>query len=245
MAVVATHPGRILVGLIAHKGVRMSDATGPVAVPGHTSVHLWSLAEDVTVEPGDREGELVLAGRWGRERIDDAAPVVQEALRRMELGPVLLANLAAGPVAGSAAGPDGSPVLLPLVPLLRRLDHLLVRTLGLDDLRGPLLSVIPLARRAPFAPVRLPAGRPVRLPPDVSFTLRPAGVTLEAPGSAHRVILHRPEAAWVAAMLAWPVTPAAVSAALPLPPAVTGDILDYLAAARMAAPAVDDEPGAG
>ncbi|WP_434597525.1 NADH oxidase [Streptomyces sp. A5-4] len=200
---------------------------------GNRTVHLWALCEDVVLEPGEHEGELLLTGPWGTERIDSANPVVHEALRRMQLGPVLPANIEVPP-----GEPQGrAAACLVLLPLLTRLSHLLVRTLGLDDLGGPLLSVSPVSPTAPFALVRLPAGRRVRLPAGVSFSLGAKGVALESSDSPYRVVLHRPEAVWVVAMLAWPITPADASAALPLPDAVTRNVLDYLAAAGMAAPA--------
>ena len=134
---------------------------------GHRTVHLWALCEDVVLEPGEHKDQLVLSGPWGKERIDSPDPVVREALRRMELGPVLLANIESG-----TEEPQGRVgAYLVLLPLLTRLSHLLVRTLGLDDLGGPLLSVSPVSQAAPFALVRLPAGRPVRLPADVSLSL--------------------------------------------------------------------------
>ncbi|GGX96618.1 NADH oxidase [Streptomyces hiroshimensis] len=201
---------------------------------GTRPLHLWSLRGDVVVEQGEGDGDLVLRGSWGTERIANADPLVREALRRMELGPVLLANVEAR----REPGGDRPGSYFVLLPTLVRLSHLLVRSLGLDDFKGPLLSVSPLSPDAFFAPVRLPARRRVRLPAGASLTLEPAGagLALESSGSAHRVVLHRPEAAWVAGLLAWPVTPDAASARLPLPPEVTAGILDYLAAAGMAAP---------
>ncbi|NBM15589.1 NADH oxidase [Streptomyces sp. GC420] len=192
---------------------------------------LWSLCEDVVVEFGT-SGELVLKGRLGTERIDRPDPVVREALRRMELGPVLLANVRARRAADDAeAGAH-----LVLRPVLRRLSHLVVRTLGMDDLKGPLLSVSPRTQHARFAPVPLPARCRLRMPSEVSLKLEDAGIALESATSPHRVVLHRPEAAWVVGTLAWPVTPDAAAAALPLPPGVTESVLGYLAAAGMAAP---------
>ncbi|MFC5719278.1 NADH oxidase [Streptomyces gamaensis] len=204
---------------------------------GHRVLHLWSLCEDVVVEQGENRNELVVKGRWGTERIDRPAPEVREALRRMELGPVLLANVASRP----GEPTSGAAGCLLLMPVVSRLSHLVVRTLGVDDLKGPLLSVSPLAPDASFAPVRLPSRLPVRLPEDAALTPQEAGFALETPASPHQVVLHRPEAAWVVGMLAWPVTPDAASAALPLPPEVTEEILAYLAAAGMVAPANAEE----
>ncbi|MEU3411655.1 hypothetical protein ABZ760_10335 [Streptomyces sp. NPDC006658] len=202
---------------------------------GGTTVDLWSLAEDVVVEPGDFEGELVLTGRWGTERVTAPHPVVEEALRRMELGPVLLANLEPG--AGDAAGQD---VWYCLLLHLERLSHLIVRTLGIDDLAGPLLSATPVSPVAHFALAKLPGRRPVRLPSGVSLTVGRDGVTVQSPGSSYRVLVHRPEAVWVLGRLAWPVTPDQVSAALALPAGVAERIMDYLAAAGLTAEAEDD-----
>ncbi|HET6856288.1 MAG TPA: NADH oxidase [Streptomyces sp.] len=198
---------------------------------GSATFHLWSLGEDVVVESGGSD-EIVLTGHWGTERIEQPGPFLREALRRMELGPVMLANIE---VEDGSSGSAGATRALTL-PALGRLAHLLVRTLGLDDLKGPLLSVSAASRHAAFTPVRLPARRPVRLPQDVSLTLEGAGFAMESSGSPHRVVLHRPEAVWVVALLAWPVTVDAASAALPLPPEVTAAVLDYLVGAGMAAP---------
>ncbi|WP_318201629.1 hypothetical protein [Streptomyces sp. SCL15-4] len=202
---------------------------------GGTTVDLWSLTEDVVVGPGDLEGELVLTGRWGTERVTAPHPVVEEALRRMELGPVLLANLEPG--AGDAAGQD---VWYCLLLHLERLSHLIVRTLGIDDLAGPLLSATPVSPVAHFALAKLPGRRPVRLPSGVSLTVGRDGVTVQSPGSSYRVLVHRPEAVWVLGRLAWPVTPDQVSAALALPAGVAERIMDYLAAAGLTAEAEDD-----
>ncbi len=111
--------------------------------------------------------------------------MLREALYRMELGPVLLSNIDSAP---------GSPVLgarlyLVLLPALRRLSHLIVRTLGLADLRGPLLSVLPLTRPAVFVLPRLGETEPVRLHRGVTLLLEAKGFRLEqgrgpAPGAA-------------------------------------------------------------
>ncbi|MBT2404107.1 MULTISPECIES: NADH oxidase [unclassified Streptomyces] len=202
------------------------------------TVHLWSLSEDVVVDQHAGSDSLVLTSRWGQERLDRPAPVVREVLRRMELGPVLLANALNG----------SEDLYVVMLPTLSKLSHLVVRTLGVDDLMGPLLSVLPLSPAAPFVLVRQPRERRVRLPRHVALSVPESGIgcVLESVDSPHRVVLHRPEAAWVATMLAWPTTPDAASKALPLPPQVTEDIIGYLCAAGMVT-TVDDpggEPGA-
>ncbi|MET9882667.1 NADH oxidase [Streptomyces sp. NPDC006430] len=199
---------------------------------GVQTFHLWSLSEDVIIDQGVGGDALLLTSRWGQDRLDRPSPVVREVLRRMELGPVLLANALSGPE-------DLCPFTL---PALNKLSHLVVRTLGVDDLKGPLLSVIPLSSAAPFA-LDPPSGEcRVRLPRHVALTVPESGVgcVLESERSPHRVVLHRQEAAWVAMTLAWPTTPTAVSAALPLPPQVTEDIIGYLTAAGLVTPV--DEP---
>ncbi|MEU3058841.1 NADH oxidase [Streptomyces subrutilus] len=199
------------------------------------TVHLWSLSEDVVVDQGAGGDALLLTSRWGQDRLDRPSPAVREALRRMELGPVLLGNAVSGT----------EELRLLTLPALTRLSHLVVRTLGVDDLKGPLLSVFPLSPAAPFVLIPQPGERRVRLPRHVALTVPESGTgcVLESVDSPHRVVLHRPEAAWVAMMLAWPTTLAAASAALPLPPNVTEDIFGYLSAAGMVAPA--DEPADG
>ncbi|KMO97749.1 hypothetical protein [Streptomyces roseus] len=192
---------------------------------GVQTFHLWSLSEDVIVDQGPGGDVLLLTSRWGEDRLDRPSPAVREVLRRMELGPVLLANALSGPE-------DQCPFTL---PALSKLSHLVVRTLGVDDLKGPLLSVVPLSSAASFVLIRPAGERRVCLPRHVAFTVPESGTgcVLESERSPHRVVLHRQEAAWVAMTLAWPTTLTAVSAALPLPPQVTEDIVGYLAAAGL------------
>ncbi|MFD7553881.1 MULTISPECIES: NADH oxidase [unclassified Streptomyces] len=191
------------------------------------TVHLWSLSDDVVVDEGAGGDALLLTSRWGQERLDRPTPAVREVLRRMELGPVLLAN--------ALNGPDD--LCLFTLPTLRKLSHLVVRTLGVDDLKGPLLSVLPLSPAAPSLLVRRPGARRVRVPRHVAFSVQESGggCVLESVDLPHRVVLHRPEAAWVAMTLTWPTTLAAASEALPLPPKVTEGIIEYLFAAGMVA----------
>ncbi|WP_030666401.1 hypothetical protein [Streptomyces cellulosae] len=194
------------------------------------TVRLWSLSEDVTVEHDEGHDQVVLKSRWGTDCVERPGPEVREALRRMELGPVVLANAADQHV-------DLNAVML---PVLDKLSHLVVHTLGADDLRGPLLSVFPVAQDALFTLVWVPDRRAVRLSRGMVLTRLDSGLSLEAEDSPHRVVLHRPEAALVMAMLAWPVTPDKVKAALPLPLQMTEGIIRFLAAAGMAPPVDDD-----
>ncbi|MGY4964513.1 NADH oxidase [Streptomyces sp. 900105245] len=208
-------------------------------VVGSRAVHLWSLHEDVVVEEDATGQGLVLRSRFGTERISRPDPLVREALRRMELGPVLLANVVPRASAAAEDATDDATegategAYLVLLPVLDRLSHLIVRTLSWEDLRGPLLSVVSTSRDAPFAPVTLSARRLIRLIGDVSLTLEKAGFALARGTSPHRVQLHRPEAVWVVGLLAWPATPSDASSVLPLPPEVTQAVLSYLAAAGM------------
>ncbi|WP_445528736.1 NADH oxidase [Streptomyces cyslabdanicus] len=206
----------------------MSEATG------RQPLHLWSLSEDVVVHTSDEE--VVLVGRFGKERLVAPDPVVRELLRRMELGPVLPGNVVGALDRGQAG------VCLLLLSTLRRLSHMTVRTLAVDDRKGALLSVSPESRQAVFEPGELSETDLLRLPLDVRVTLVDAGISLESAASLHRVVLHRPEAVWVVAMLAWPVTPSAASEALPLHPSVTDGVLRYLAAADMAQPVDGGHP---
>ncbi len=223
------------------------------------TVDLWSLAEDVVVEPGDLEGELVLSGPWGSERVPAPHPALEQMLRRMELGPVLLSNLEGGhgvgpeasPETSSEASSEASPGASPgerlddghrLLLHLGRLSHLIVRTLGVDDLSGPLLSAVPVSPLAHFTLAPLPGRELVRLPGGVSFSVGHGVVSVQAPDASYRVHVHRPEVVWVLGLLVWPVTPDQASAALALPAGVTERILDYLAAAGMATKAEGDRP---
>ncbi|WP_143685668.1 NADH oxidase [Streptomyces sp. 1331.2] len=205
----------------------------------HQVVHLWSLDEDVVVVPGDGATETVLSGRWGVQRLPvDGHGLVREALRRMELGPVNLTNVDRVPGTGGRVPTD-----LVLLPALRQVAHLVVRTLAMDDLVGPLLSVYPLTRNAAFTL----AGRPVRrlrLVVGATLVVRTEGVVLETPASPYRVVVHRPEAFWVIGMLVRPCLPEDAVAALPLPPGVTRGVIGYLRAAGMAVPADPVRPGA-
>jgi hypothetical protein len=189
--------------------------------------HLWSLREDTVV--GWEGRTLVLSGPQGTERVEDPTPAVAEALRRMELGPVLLANLVQ-PNGGAVPEHDTYTVIL---SVLSGISHLVIRTLSLEDLKGPVLSVVPVSRTARFSLARLSAQRRVRLRPTVTITVRGNAFLVQCRTLEHRVEIHRPEAMWVVSLLAWPMTPDAMVEVLPLPAELTLAILGYLAGAGM------------
>ncbi|MEV8015098.1 NADH oxidase [Streptomyces sp. NPDC086554] len=198
-------------------------------------IQLWSLREDVEVAAGDGAEHLSLKWNSGTEWIGDPTPLVRNVLSRMELGPVVLDN--AWPAPTGPEDPDPYEVLL---PVFERLSHLIVRTLGVDDLRGPLLSVVPVAEGAQLVLAGRRDGRALRTAVGLSMAFGESSVRLQTASSPHHVLIHRPEPIWVVGLLGWPVTPAVVSDALPLPAEVTDAILDYLAVAGMVVP--DGDP---
>ncbi|MEO5877712.1 MAG: SagB family peptide dehydrogenase [Streptosporangiaceae bacterium] len=195
---------------------------------------LWSLREDVHVETA-AGGSLIVHSRWGEVLLPSAGAVEHEALRRMSLGPILLENV--------VSEPDARDSLL--TGLLERLDHLIVRSFGLEP-DQLLLSVVPLTRQAGLRPVPLDHDLPVRMS---RFTmLRGDGndYLMESPLSLHRVVLHRAEAFWALSSLARPVTPARAQAALPTPGSplerLFPQLLSTLVAAGMAVQAETADP---
>jgi SagB-type dehydrogenase family enzyme len=193
-------------------------------------IELWSLREDVLVETGS-SGGVVLLTRWGEVRVKHPDPTILESLRRMSLGPVSLEN-----VVEAGEGPAQQR----LAKLLDTLQYAVVRSLGLEDGTGPLLSVVPMTRQARFAPAPVPLNRTVRLSRMATLRSEENALVLESPLAAHRVVLHHPTAAAVVAALGAPRTLDAVAAALALPAGLVADIAGHVIATGMAAVA---EPG--
>ncbi|WDV32516.1 hypothetical protein OIM90_18095 [Streptomyces sp. AD16] len=77
----------------------------------------------------------------------------------------------------------------------------------------------------------------------VSLTQESGGIAMWSAAASHRVLLHRPEAALVASLLGWPVTPEDAADALPVPGAVPPGVIGYLTAAGMARPVLGPAPG--
>ena len=196
--------------------------------------HLWSLREDTAVGWDEEGRTLVLRGPQGTERIEAPPTVVAEALHRMELGPIRLANPLTQPrddtTTTAGAGADGYTAVL---SVLRDISHLVIRTLSLEDLKGPVLSVVPAGRTTRFALARVPSQHRVRLRTGVTITVQGSAFVLECRALEHQVHIHRPEAMWVVSALAWPTTPDALVEVAPLPAELTLSVLDHLAGAGM------------
>lgn len=212
-----------------------TDPHGGVA----ESIPLWSLTDDSLVEIGE-DGSLVVVTRWGEFDFAGSGPLVRESLRRMALGPISLANVT------SAWEPDERTPDLEeelswtaegveaLHQVLKELGGSVVRSLGLADGKGPLLSVIPVGLAPVFTPDVIPAARPIRLS-RFSFLRSDAdGMVLESPSARYRVVLFRPWAIHVAAMLATAKPVADVAAMTGIAVSVVRAIVSYLVAAGVA-----------
>lgn len=215
---------------------------------------LWSLREDVVVDTGCAAGSVVLSGRWGEVRLRQARPVVREALRRMSLGPISLANVMAEMAAEGALRPsspggrtaDRSAADAPteILVALHRLQHLVVRSLMLEGADQLLLSVVPIAQSARYRLDTADRRRPVRLSRFAFLRSEGEGFVLESPVSLYRVVLHGPEASWVIGMLGRPVTVEEIATAVPLPAPAIADIIAHLLATGMVHSAEQPPSGA-
>ncbi|MFE3637875.1 SagB family peptide dehydrogenase [Streptomyces sp. NPDC059168] len=215
---------------------------------------LWSLRGDTFLyldcDPSDPRCPVVLDTRWGELRLDAAGPAVREALRRMRTGPVSLHNVVADfPESGVAEpGRALSPEATELLAVLRRIQHVVVRTLAVGSF--PLMSVVPLSPQAGFAPRPMPRNLPARLSRFTVLRHAHGTLCLESPLSHHRAELLRPEASVLLARLCG--TPLDAPAATPpepwgppaLPDGVVDTALSYLTAAGLAVPA-ETGPGGG
>lgn len=214
----------------------MPPSPGPNR-PGHHTYALWSLCEDVRLEDADAD-VLVMSSR-AEVRLHRPHPLVRKALERMTLGPVLLENVASGPHSDLFPGAE-HPVLR---PALEQLQHLVVRSLGTDDLRGPLLSAVPVSRSAAFHVPDLLPDDPVALLPTARLdSTGTAGedVVLEAPGGCYQVRLHRPEAVWTVMAILHRTTVAEAVSKLPVPSVVACGVISHLAGADMLRPDLSD-----
>ena len=192
------------------------------------TIPLWSLAEDSLLEFGE-DTSLVVVTRWGEFDFPDAGPLVGEALRRMALGPVSPANVAA-----SWEEPGGPGWTVPgadaLERVLTELSGSVVRSLGLNDGKGPMLSVVPVVPDPVFAPEEIVATRPVRLSRFSALRPGDSGLSLESPSARFRVVLAQPWAVHVAASLGKAVSAAEIAAQEGIPVEVVTRLVGYLVA---------------
>jgi SagB-type dehydrogenase family enzyme len=194
--------------------------------PDARRIPLWSLRDDVLVEPEPGGDGAVLLTRWGEVAVRGVGRRVVETLRRMTFGPVFLDNVVAG----------GTPDRRRLAELLEGLQYVLVRSLGTEDAMGPLLSVVPVDRESTFRPDPGAPGRPVRLSRMASLRAEDGVLVLESPLAGHRVVLHQPVARAVTAALGGPTTPGAVAASLGLSTGLAVDLVGYLSGTGMVVP---------
>uniref|UniRef100_A0AAU2V9H8 Uncharacterized protein n=1 Tax=Streptomyces sp. NBC_00003 TaxID=2903608 RepID=A0AAU2V9H8_9ACTN len=149
----------------------------------------WSLREDVTVLSGR---STVLRTPWGELHLERPGPLLCEALRRMQLGPVSLANVVPGfpgyDVPEDEWNEDSRELLAALAPL----QHVIVRHLAIGA--SPLLSVVPLSPRASFHPPSVAPGGELRVPKEAVLRGPGRDPVLSYEGGDHRVELHGPDA---------------------------------------------------
>ncbi len=191
---------------------------------GPELLHLWSLRDDVHLEPDGPDGDLLLHSRWGSDRLVRPDRATCEALRRMTLGPILLHNVLGG------AGPEAERRL---TGVLEGVQHLVVRSIGLTDSELPLISLTPMSPLARLDPVEPEPDQSVRLSRFTSVRSSGRGFTLESPLSLFRVIVHRRAAAELLGSLGWTRTPAELAKVLPLPECAVRAIVAHLLSTGM------------
>ncbi|MFF1923584.1 SagB family peptide dehydrogenase [Streptomyces sp. NPDC058221] len=208
----------------------MNSAAQSVSPPSHL-IPLWSLREDC----GFRRvpGAGLVSTPYGETRLDSGGPAVERALERMTYGPVSLDNVLPGFTDGTAAAEHGTEYDA-FRAVLEALQHVVVRTLALADGTHH-LTVVPMASRARFTPVR-PAPETVHRLSRFA-TLRAGdgdeGWLMESPLSAHRVLLHTPQAGLLLSCYTRPTRMRDMAELLGWPPAEAALAVGYLESAGM------------
>ncbi|AYG82987.1 hypothetical protein DWB77_05179 [Streptomyces hundungensis] len=149
----------------------------------------WSLREDVTVLFGQ---STVLRTPWGELRLERPGALLREALHRMQLGPVSLANVVPGFPGYDVPEDEWNDASRELLGALAPLQHLIVRHIAIGA--SPVLSVVPLSPRATFRPPPIAPGGEFRVPEDVVLRRAGGDPVLAHEGCAHRIELHGPDA---------------------------------------------------
>lgn len=151
---------------------------------------LWSLREDVTVR-FDGDGAL-LRTPWGRRFVPRPTPAVREALRRMLLGPVSLANVVPGFPGYEVPEEHWDDASRELLAFLGAHQDVVVRHLAAGA--ALCLSVVPVAPEAGFHPTPAEPGPGAHLRNDVVIRRDGRTTVLHSRRLQHRLELHGPEA---------------------------------------------------
>ncbi|MGW7339008.1 hypothetical protein [Streptomyces sp. NPDC054808] len=149
----------------------------------------WSLREDVVVLFGRG---AVLRTPWGESRLERPGPLLREALRRMQLGPVSLANVVPGFPGYDVPRDEWNEASAELLDALTPLQYVIVRHLAIGA--SPLLSVVPLSPRATFRPTPVGPSGGLRVPEEAVLDGSGGDPVLVHEGGDHRVELHGPDA---------------------------------------------------
>ncbi|MEU6877977.1 SagB family peptide dehydrogenase [Streptomyces sp. NPDC046712] len=194
-------------------------------------IELWSLREDTTVETAaDDPGTGLVNTRWDEIRLPMTDPVISRALERMTYGPVSLDNVLPG--FSDAGSHPGDPRRAALRATLESVRHAVIRTLALSDGTAQ-LSVVPIVREARFAPRMPPVDTVHRLSRFATLRVGAQDMILESPLSAHRVLLHTPQAMWLVSCYVRPTSVLDTARLLDVPVDVVRTAVGYLEASGM------------
>ncbi|GAB3113270.1 SagB/ThcOx family dehydrogenase [Streptomyces calidiresistens] len=217
----------------------MTDVPLPSAPPRSTLVQLWALREDTGFRPGgERSGAGVVTTPWGDVCLDNEPPVVARALERMTYGPVSLDNVLPGFGDAAADHTDPAPLAADhtaLRAVLASLQHVVIRTLATPT-GDHVLTVVPMSRRATFAPAPPAADTVHRMSRFVTLRAGPEGWLVESPLSPHRVILHSSPADRLVSCYTRARTVSEVAGILDRPTSETALLVAHLAEAGMLVP---------
>ncbi|MEU8521664.1 SagB family peptide dehydrogenase [Streptomyces sp. NBC_01216] len=214
-------------------------SSAPPAPRDTRLIELWSLREDTTVETAtDDPGTGLISTRWGEIRLPMTDPVIPRALERMTYGPVSLDNVLPG--FSDTRSLPGDPRRAALRSTLEAVRHSVIRTLALAD-GTEQLSVVPIVREARFAPRPPAPDRVHRLSRFAALRVGPRDMVLESPLSAHRVLLHTPQAMWLVSCYVRPASVRDTARLLDVPLDVARTAVGYLEASGMLVPALRAE----
>lgn len=209
-------------------------SSAPPAPRESRLIELWSLREDTTVETAaDDPGTGLVSTRWDEIRLPFTDPVISRALERMTYGPVSLDNVLPG--FSDTGSLPGDPRRAALRATLDSVRHAVIRTLALSD-GTEQLAVVPIVREARFVPGRPPADAVHRLSRFAALRVGSRDMILESPLSAHRVLLHTPQAMWLVSCYVRPTSVLDTARLLDVPVDLVRTAVGYLEATGMLVP---------